>query len=163
MLTTDAPRPSQRAVPRAASAAKDRAHSTPAPPARPVRPAAAAAAAAADAMVNYLSKAKAPPCPTAVAAALEAAVKINQRHSSQAMEVDRDDRVPVKALPIPFDQMPTSFYKPIPPPIKELLMPKPLAVKSSFLKQMADQRDLKRSNLVPLHRLPQWAKQQVPV
>ena len=44
---------------------------------------------------------------TAVAAALEAAVNVNQRHSSQAMEVDRDDRVPVKEPPIPFQQMPT--------------------------------------------------------
>ena len=136
--TTDAlTRPSQKAVPRAASAAKDRAHSTPALPARPVRP-------AADAMVNYLPKVKAPPCPSAVAAALEAAVKINQRHSSQAMEVDKDDRVPMKAPPIPFEQMPTSFYKPIPPPIKEPPLPKPLAAKSLFLEQIADQCDLNK-------------------
>ena len=95
-------------------------------------------------MVNYLPKAKAAPCPSVVAAALEAAARINQRHSSQAMEVDRDDRVPMKAPPIPFQQMPTSFYKQIPPPIKEPPMPKPLAAKSSFLEQVADQRDLNK-------------------
>ena len=135
--TNASTKPESKAMPRAASAARDRAQSTPAPPARPVRP-------AADAMVHYLSKPKAPPCPVAVAAALQAVVNVNQRHSSQAVEVDRNDRVPVKEPPIPFHQMPTSFYKPIPPPIKEPPMPKPPAMKPSFLEQVADQRDLNK-------------------
>ena len=104
--------PAPKAMPRAASAAGDRAQPTPEPPARPVRP-------AADAMINYLSKPKAPPCPVVVAAAfqVQASVNVNQRHSSQAMEVDKDDRVPMNVPPIPSQQGPTSFYAPIPPPI----------------------------------------------
>jgi hypothetical protein len=99
--STDAPRPS-RAVPRAASEPRDRAHEPPAPPARPVRP-------AADAMVRYISKPKAPPCPTAIAAGLQAAVNVNQRHGSQAMDVDRDDRVLVKEPPILLSRCPLPF------------------------------------------------------
>ena len=130
-------------MPRAASAAGDRAQPTPEPPARPVRP-------AADAMVNYVPKPKAPPCPVVVAAAFQAAVNVNQRHSSQAMEVDKDDRVPMKVPPIHFQQGPTSFYAPIPPPIKEPPMPKPKAppcpeMKLSFLDAMSDGRDLHRN------------------